>query len=173
VFSVPCREAVYKSGYKEASATNLEILSKRLSRQSWHICRKIAELDMLLCKEPALRSRVRESHPEVAFHFLNGGSSMLEAKKTGAGIAERLALLTSLDDRIMNCYSEALARYPRKEVSRDDLLDALCLAVTLREIMAHGGFRPGAGVDAAGIEMQIHYFDPSATSAEHISDAGG
>ncbi|RWF14112.1 DUF429 domain-containing protein, partial [Mesorhizobium sp.] len=69
-----------------------------VSIQAFGIFAKIREIDQLLIARPELRGRVFESHPEVAFCRLNGGTAMALPKKTKgavnpAGMEERKALL--------------------------------------------------------------------------------
>ncbi len=161
VFPVPCREAVFSTSYAEASASNRAVLSKGLPIQSWMICPKIAEVDVLLRAEPGLRTRVRESHPELAFQALNG-SPLAAPKKAAAGSDERLRILNRYEPAASDIFHGSAAHYPRKHVAKDDILDALCLAVTLRLLLQNGGFGQGYPTDETGLEMHIHVFDPAA-----------
>ncbi|WP_176560075.1 DUF429 domain-containing protein [Brevibacillus dissolubilis] len=130
VFPVPSRPAVYAEAYGEANARNRETVGRGLSRQSWQITQKIREVDQFLHKYPEARGRLREAHPELCFHGLNGGHSMAHNKKTQDGYSERLRVLRSYVAEAENFIGEALSRYLRKDVARDDLVDALVLAVT-------------------------------------------
>lgn len=76
LFSVPCRESVYALSYAEANQVNKEIMQKGISKQTWGIVPKIKEVDQLLQHDKDLISKIKESHPEVAFHFLNNNQSM-------------------------------------------------------------------------------------------------
>src|SRR5262249_61643664 len=72
-----------------------------VSIQAFGIFPKIREIDALLRVRPELRTRVIESHPEVAFWRLNGGAAMRLPKKikglvNPAGMAERRELLIRL-----------------------------------------------------------------------------
>ena len=90
LFSVPCRESIYASTYEEANQINREIIEKGISKQSWGIVQKIREVDQLLQNNRSLVHKIKESHPEVAFHFLNSQKSMEYNKKTAEGHQERL-----------------------------------------------------------------------------------
>ena len=120
VFPVPCREAVYASTWETACAANEARLGRRLSKQSWNICNKIREADELR------EARLFEAHPELCFQAL-AGKPLMHSKKRAEGHAERLALLPA-DFRV--AYEYALRSWPRKEVARDDILDACALAST-------------------------------------------
>lgn len=141
VFSIPSRAAVYAfrepfttidrwyEGHRLASAVARATSDppRAVSIQAFGIFAKIRELDDLLRKEPSLRARVVESHPELAFWQLNGRRSMRLPKKvrnatSPAGMAERLTLLA-------DCGLDAdfvLGRPPHGAAA-DDFLDACAL----------------------------------------------
>lgn len=83
-----------KDVYRRACNVNEELTGKRLSQQSFHISKKIREVDLLMT--PALQGRVREVHPEVCFQAVNGGQAMTSNKKKRQGAAERWGLLRPL-----------------------------------------------------------------------------
>lgn len=76
IFPIPCRKAVYAETYEMASRINRNVLQKGISKQTWFICSKIKELDHLLLQDKNLQTRCKESHPELAFHYLNNRVSM-------------------------------------------------------------------------------------------------
>ncbi|MCZ6681310.1 MAG: DUF429 domain-containing protein [Candidatus Poribacteria bacterium] len=129
VFPAPCRSAVYAESYEEASAINERMTGKRLSRETWHISAKIREVDCLLANDESARARIRETHPELCFSGL-AGHPMSHAKKRREGLLERTQMLQSIYPQTAALVRYALSEYRRKDVARDDLLDALCLAVT-------------------------------------------
>lgn len=129
VFAPPCRAALAERTYREALASNFERTGRRLSIQSWNIIPKIAEADRFLSRTPAARGRLRESHPEVCFAAL-AGRPMDRPKKDSQGFLQRLAVLQLYLPQAMQIVEQALARYPRRTLSRDDILDALVLAVS-------------------------------------------
>jgi predicted RNase H-like nuclease len=61
---------------------------------------------------------------------LNSSEAMFYNKKRSTGIAERLDLLSRIYPISRDIYDYALNEYSRKEVARDDILDALVGAVT-------------------------------------------
>lgn len=132
VFSVPSREAVFASDYTSACNKNHKILGKRLSKQSWAICHKIREVDSLLRTKTSVRRRVRETHPELCFRFLNKGIPLVESKKTKEGQQLRTRLLAryiSEADRFMFVTKN---KYPSSWLGIDDILDATAAAVIAR-----------------------------------------
>lgn len=129
VFPVPCREAVYAGDYVRACAVNERCQGRRLSRQLWNLVPKIIELDRLAVARgdgPALY----ESHPELCFAALNGGTPLLSKKRDRSGRRERLALLESVQPGITTVFEDALARLRRRGAMADDLLDAMVLALS-------------------------------------------
>jgi predicted RNase H-like nuclease len=138
VFSIPSRAAVYAvdeafstierwyAGHREASRIARETSDppRGVSIQAFGIFSKIRELDRLLIARPELRSRVVESHPEVAFRQLNGGRPMALPKKikgriNPAGMEERKALLNGCG------HSRSFVDSPApRGAAEDDFLDA-------------------------------------------------
>lgn len=156
VFPAPCREALCSAKYEEASRVNKVLTGRGLSRQSWAICGKIAEVDQYV--RLAGSPRVREVHPEVCFWALNGKRAVTNRKKSTAGLHERLRLLRSMNTHADAVVCDALITYPRTEVATDDILDALAAAVT-----ALGGeewlrsIPECPEVDSAGLRMEMVY----------------
>ncbi|MCW3167034.1 DUF429 domain-containing protein [Chryseobacterium sp. 09-1422] len=159
LFSVPCRESIYASTYEEANQINREIIKKGISKQSWGIVQKIREVDQLLQNNRSLVRKIKESHPEVAFHFLNSQQSMEYNKKTAEGQQERLQVLKSFSDRAEVIFNNSMSNFKRKHVSADDILDSICLAVTLEEMINSGSSFEDGNLDSLGIPMKIHYFN--------------
>lgn len=138
IFLVPVRAAIHAPSYREACAINQAAVGWKLSMQTWNIAPKIAEADLLMRDNPAMQLRVRESHPEVCFTALNGWQPMQHKKKTPAGAAERLELLSRLSGNAEAAYRKNLDRYRRSQVAADDILDAMVLAVSARDAIASG-----------------------------------
>ncbi|MDC0335275.1 DUF429 domain-containing protein [Pseudodesulfovibrio sp.] len=132
VFSPGVRAVNYCSTYAEACEANRKLTGKKISLQYWGIVPKVKEVDEFLITTPVALDLIREAHPEVCF-AMAGGRSMEYGKKTADGIDERLAILDNYMANASDVYRAALKAYPRKEVARDDIVDALMLAVTARE----------------------------------------
>ena len=161
VFNPACREAVALADYEAAKKKNIEIEGKSLSIQSFFIQKKIKEIDdFLLQKEPSLE--LIESHPEFCFKHLNPNKSVLLSKKsTEEGIADRLSILTSYDDRLGVLYQEILAQSLRKNVKKDDILDAMCLCLVNQLAKNQLHFLVDQNpVDERGIAIRIAYHQP-------------
>ncbi len=148
VFSIPSRAAVYAEAGPFISADEWYAAHRRASAvarrtsdpprgvsiQAFAIFPKIREIDLLLRTQPELRSRVFESHPEVAFAQLNGGPPMLAPKKvrnlvSRDGLVERKALLARC-----GYAAEFFERRPPAGANSDDLLDAACMMLVARRI---------------------------------------
>lgn len=141
VFSMPSREAVYAECGPFANAEELRdaharasLVARRtsdppkaISIQAFCLFSKIREIDRLLIARPELRSRVIESHPELAFWRLNGEQAMSLPKKVKnrinpAGMEERRRLLAS-----QGIARALLDARPPSGVGEDDLLDAAAM----------------------------------------------
>ena len=131
VFPAPARSALSKKTYTECCDENFRVLGRKLSRQSWALARKIAEVDAYL--RATRPGNVREMHPEVAFCGLNGGIPMAHSKKRTAGVNERLAVLCRHWAPAEDCYITASKKFRRKQVGRDDIVDAIAGAVVARK----------------------------------------
>ncbi len=129
VFPVPCRAAVYAPDYRAACRINRELIGKAITKQTWNICPKIREVDGYLRARPARFSPLRESHPELCFWALAGGEPMRHPKRTQEGYAERLALLSARLPTSPEVVEALLSRHRRDALARDDVLDALVLAI--------------------------------------------
>jgi predicted RNase H-like nuclease len=157
IFPVPCRAATRAATYEEANRLNREVLGAGLSRQSWHICPKIREVDEWLQAETTWHGRLREAHPEVCFWALNGGEPMQLYKKEHEGRIERQRLLTRHWPQSEATYVQALSAFPRKLFQPDDLLDALVLALTAAKPERLVTLPDEPIQDAAGLPMEIVY----------------
>jgi predicted RNase H-like nuclease len=91
--------------------------------------RKIREVDDFLQTHTEARGIVRECHPELLFWSLNGGKAMKHHKKGQEGYGECLVVLTGCCAQAPLIVEEALRRFWRKDVARDDVVDALAAAV--------------------------------------------
>lgn len=130
VFPVPCREAAYASSLSAAQEINTAVLGRRLTRQTWGICPKIAEVDSLLATNLSATTLLREVHPEVCFWALAGGQPMRYRKSTAAGQKERRDLLDHHEPSSTAFVQRVLSQTRRRDVHPDDVLDALVALIT-------------------------------------------
>ncbi len=163
VFPVPCRQAVKIEGspknpevVKMQRETNKKIMCVSLSAQTINIIPKIRELDDFLCRNAKYKNVFCESHPEMCFSRLNG-EVILSKKSKSEGIKERCKLLENrLEQGALSDVREMAKKYHCKP---DDILDAVCLAVTAG-LKAEGeceniAAEEGPCVDSKGLRMQM------------------
>lgn len=157
VFPVPAREAVWAGDYNEASRGNEQILGRKLSRQSWGICPKIRDADSVFRLAPGLQARIRETHPELCFRWLNRGRVVENPKKSPAGQRVRRELLRGWTTDLDAALKQARQTLRGRGVDLDDLLDALAAAVMARLVVeGKAGSVPLAPErDACGLRMEI------------------
>ncbi len=156
VFNPPCRAALSAANYEAAKLKNIAVEGKSLSIQSYFIQAKIKEIDeFLVHKSPQLD--ILESHPEFCFKYLNAAEKVILSKKaTAAGAQERLALLKNYDQRLEKLYHDILAQTLRKQVKKDDILDAMCLVL----------------VNQLAGESQLHYLQDENSEDERKLSIG-
>jgi len=129
---------------------------------------KIRQIDDLLHANKDLQGVIRESHPELCFWGLNGRQAMRCNKKQPQGQQERLRVLAGIFPQSRALFEQACAAYPRREVARDDIIDAMVCAVTAR--YGYGRYRtaPASAVlDGQRLPMEIVYYLP-----DHDAGAG-
>lgn len=162
VFPAPVRPCLHAATYEESCSISDELTGKRLSQQAFHIFGKIREVDDLLQQRPELKEVVREVHPELGFCMLNSNAPLLTKKKSSEGIEERLRLLEQQIKGARDIYERALAKYPRKLLARDDIVDAMmCLCIAKATYSERGTLPETIDKDSKGIEMAMHFYLPS------------
>ena len=160
VFNAPLRAVLDQQSYTQANLLSRELSGKGLSKQTWNICAKIREVDSVLRTDAKARAVLREAHPELCFHGLAGGRPMQHNKKSGEGFTERLALLERYVPAAGEFVAAALARYPRSQLARDDIVDATACALTA-SLRQHWRSVPACSEhDAEGLPMAIVYCQP-------------
>ena len=120
---------MYAGTEEEKKQANIKALGKSLPKQTINIIPKIRELDEFLTNHPEYKNRILESHPEIDFARLNG-AVVLSRKKEFPGFSERAAILKKYLPG--ESFSGMWDRAKELRCNPDDLLDAVCLAVTAR-----------------------------------------
>ena len=159
VFRVPCRPAVYAGSYDEAIARNERLTGTRIFKATYNLVGKIREVDEFQAANPQAREQVREMHPELCFWSLNDCRPLQYSKTKEDGYLERLQLLQSIYPLSETILNHTLSSYPRKKVKKDDILDALCGAITAkigRESLTAIPNQPER--DSEGLPMEMVYF---------------
>ncbi len=157
VFSAPIRPILAIDDYDTACTARQAIDGKRMSRQSFFIMEKIAEVDSVVRSRPDIGSKIFEVHPEVSFTALGDGEPMHHPKRDPAGFEERLAHLTDVFPETV--LREALHSFPRTLAARDDVLDAFAVLWSTKRIALSTAERlpPEPAYDSCGIDMAIWY----------------
>lgn len=157
VFPAPLRPSIYTSNYTIACNVNQQLSGKKLPIQAFNIAGKIREVDQLLTQCPKYRCVIKEAHPELGFCMLNKCIPLETKKKRTAGINQRLMLLNKVIPETYEIYSEAIDKFQRKTVARDDIVDALlCLAISMSEKSNRVTVPSYKEYDDVGLEMVMH-----------------
>jgi predicted RNase H-like nuclease len=150
VFPTPARACLAATDYRHACELSMAARNVKLSKQSWHILGKIAEVDRAVT--PAHSDSVVEAHPECSFLAMNG-EQPLASKHTAIGIEQRLALVEAafgIDARLVTRTGTT--------ATVDDVLDAYAVLWTAERFAAglHLTFPAvGQDVDERGLPMRI------------------
>ncbi|MCL5743721.1 MAG: DUF429 domain-containing protein [Acidobacteria bacterium] len=154
VFPAPDRRLLDASHYGEALARSRLITGKGISKQTFAISHKIADVDRLMT--PELQVRVVEIHPEVCFWAMAGRRPMAHHKATPEGFEERRALLLRAYEgvQIPNLYEAASLVPPAKS---DDVFDAMAAAWTASHFAQRlaSRFPANPPTDTRGLRMEI------------------
>ncbi|QAA32907.1 DUF429 domain-containing protein [Clostridium manihotivorum] len=162
IFNVPCRQALYETDYSRANEMNKLILGKGLSKQSYGIFPKIRDVDQFLSKHPDFKNRMLESHPEICFSMLNCYERtprvIIENKKTIEGFEKRIAILSKYYKHTEEISKEIDSNKKFRAI-RDDIIDALCLAVTGKVSYEPSlkSIPENPSMDKRGLYMQMVY----------------
>lgn len=127
IFAVPSRQAVYKDTREEQIEENMKALGKSLGSQTRAIIPKIREVDMFFEEHPKYKNVIKESHPEVCFARLNG-KVVMSKKSDLEGLAERIRILSQYLPELHA--NQILGKSRELKCNPDDIIDAICLAVT-------------------------------------------
>ena len=158
VFPAPARAVLGARDFEDAKQRSLEATGKKVSKQTFAIVPKICEVDALPHRDAKARRLVREIHPEVCFWALNGCKPMKHDKEKEAGFRERLGVLKRVHPTADREICAILNRFRRKEVARDDAVDAMVAAVTAAREAAELRTLPACPPpDSAGLPMEMVY----------------
>jgi predicted RNase H-like nuclease len=157
VFPAPCRSLLGARSYIDACELSRKHFGKGVTKQSYAIYPKIAEVDRLMT--PKLQERVFEVHPELCFWRFNR-QPMLYRKKSREGYEERSLLLNACGLEVPECSNwRDVAPGELVGASRDDVLDAAVAAQTAYRMHCGKAERlPRQPViDEKGLRMEIIY----------------
>ena len=161
IFSAPSRDVLDAATHAEANARSKagSVWGVGVSLQTFCITGKVREVDDALRGGRASQDRVREVHPELAFWEMGGRGLVPPNKKTTAGVQERRHLLEGTGWFSRLDFGEVLARFPRRDVGRDDILDAAAACWTAGRLARCQGKRvpDHPPKDSHGLVMQISW----------------
>jgi predicted RNase H-like nuclease len=144
VFPAPPRAILDCADYGTALALARATTGRGISRQTFHISAKVAELDRMI--RSGVDCRLVEVHPECSFRVLNSDHA-LRPKKTAAGLAERQQLLGQ---------HFRLPTTPPRGAALHDVLDAYAVLWSTMRFVSNEHLVFGDGqVDEHGIAMCI------------------
>jgi predicted RNase H-like nuclease len=156
VFSPPVRTALTAESYHMALNANRASSSHGLgiSAQCFGIVPKIREVDFAIT--PATQDTVREIHPELCFHAMNGGTPVASSKSKPEGRIARQRLLV---DNGFACFLAGLAGTHIPGVGQDDIFDACAAVWTARRILDNMAVQIpiSPATDSRGFRMEIWY----------------
>jgi predicted RNase H-like nuclease len=157
VFPAPIRPALVASDREEADTITRSVDGRGVGAQAWGLYFRVREVDQLLTADAMARRFTYEVHPEVSFTAWNGGSAIVESKKSATGMAIRRRLVDSyFGEQACNTVRR---EQPRSLVADDDINDAFAALWTAARIYS-GSARviPNPPeIDSNGIAMGIWY----------------
>lgn len=164
VFRAPARAVLQEVDYKDAKRRSREVTGKDLSAQTFGIVPKCREVDRLLRGDTKARKIIREVHPEVCFWALAGCRPMKHNKGKPEGFRERVAVLKQLRPAAEQEIEGMLSQFTRKNVARDDAVDAMVAAITASaEASALRTLPPHPPRDSVGLPMEMVYVERGTT----------
>ena len=152
----PANQAYFRD-FDAARAQSRALTGKSPSKQAFSIMPKIHEVDSLIRTNSRARSVMTEAHPELCFWGLADGRAMIHKKSTLAGFNERLDVLRSFFPAADSLVKSAQSSYLRKEVAKDDILDALVCAVVATMSQQWMSLPLNPEFDSHGIPMRMVY----------------
>lgn len=129
VFYPPCEAAIECDDYETASEIHEDTMNHGLSQQAHNIVDAIQDVAAVVGDE--YDGLIRESHPELCFYALNG-QPIAYSKSSDRGQAMRTQLLQEILNGMEASRKDARKSYLVKDVSDDDILDSMALAIAAR-----------------------------------------
>jgi predicted RNase H-like nuclease len=132
VFPAPVRATLGAESWERACALSEAACGKRLSKQTFAILERIRDVDTALRADAALRTRVREIHPELCFFHMNGQVPVVPPKRTPEGFRIRRDLVEGHFGPVFEPLRRAV---PSSAAADDDILDAVAALWTAERIV--------------------------------------
>jgi predicted RNase H-like nuclease len=158
VFHAPIRPILEIMHHAAANTESRRLSGRGLTMQAHAIFPRVLDVDRALSRQPELRQRVYEIHPELTFWAWNHEKPMAYAKKSPEGHRERRTLIEkyfgeSAFDQVRSGY-----RF-KKDVADDDILDAFAALWTAERIWrGESRYLPDRPpLDTSGLPMRMMY----------------
>ena len=132
VFPAPIRPALKAVSREEADKIHRSIDGRGVNVFSWGLYPRIRDVDSELQKNPHLRDKVYEVHPEISFKALNGGDSIVAAKRNPTGESIRRSLIENYFGP--GTFDEIRKNHYQKDVANHDINDAFAALWTAERI---------------------------------------
>ncbi len=130
IFTAPTLQMLQQTTYEATCQLSKKQFGKSISIQSWHLFPKIRDVQAALHLE---QLNLFEIHPELSFRAMNNNEVVLESKKTTEGFLIRKNLL---EKHFITFDFEAIRhQHLKKDVSNDDVLDALAVLWSTKRIL--------------------------------------
>ena len=157
VFPAPIRSVLNAVSREEADKIHRSIDGRGVNVFSWGLYPRIRDVDSELQKNPHLRDKVYEVHPEISFKALNGGDSIVAAKRNPTGESIRRSLIENYFGP--GAFNEIRNNHYQKDVANHDINDAFAALWTAERIYQREAVVIPAEVevDSAGLRMGIWY----------------
>ena len=148
IFPAPVRSALqHLHDYPAASQASYLASGKKMSKQTFFLMPKIAELDQ------TKDGKFHEAHPELSFMHWSGGTPLLP-KKSEEGRQQRAALIDAKWPGAREKAEQDLGKKTRRWQT-DDLHDAFAMLWTAERIANGSAKTLGNETDATGKPMRI------------------
>jgi len=134
IFSPPTKKALLADSYSDACRINESICGKKLSKQSWFLFQKIKEAREIFCHTDK-KIKLHEVHPELSFMAMNDMKVIELGKKTSDGFKSRYKLIKKFFPGFD--FKKIRAKFNRKDVADDDILDAASVLWSTQKIIAN------------------------------------
>ncbi|UZR92776.1 DUF429 domain-containing protein [Chondrinema litorale] len=158
VFPIPSRNAIYAKTYLASCQKNVVDLGVKVSKQTWNICNKIKEVDQYISKNIDAVKVLKEAHPELNFTAWNNQKPMLCNKKLKEGEIERLMILQKNLNATNEIVKYSMEEYKRSQLTKDDILDAMILALTALHYPNIASIPENEEYDVKGLKMEIVFY---------------
>ena len=157
VFPAPIRSVLNVKSRKEADKIHRSIDGRGVNVFSWGLYPRILDVDAELQKNVILRDNVYEVHPEISFKALNGGDSIVAAKRNPTGESTRRSLIENYFGP--GAFNEIRKNHYQKDVANHDINDAFAALWTADRIYRKEAVSlpAEAEIDSVGLKMGIWY----------------